>query len=437
MMRSCGVIARAAVVMVVLCSLSNGASTARGSSNIYAVDLKAAKHHEADARAAWTDAVGDLAVLRAKQPGARRSLEHWKVVAQTRWDRAHAAQARADEAQQSVTEARTRARDREAEAGARLASRTRTWQRDRATWIAAAWLVLAALLAVGVAVVAGAIRRREPEDVSNRGAVVSSAVVGGAVAVYLMSLIGLLWLADAAVFVSLLAVSGAAAAVMVAGLALGWRRPAALARLGRPVLSGAIAVVGAAVVAAVLVGGLRPGRPAPEVLPVQVVALAADARTAAPLPQAVRDRGAQAAALKTAAKAATDIRDAASQRVTALSQQALQAVNRRTREQRAIDHWTTTVRQTQADYDEYQRLLDDEDSLLDDPASSDESVPDPLDDLPDETGVPDVPVVPDAGSPTTGDFGSGTGSVGLCNDGTTSDSVGRQGACSHHGGVAR
>ena len=39
------------------------------------------------------------------------------------------------------------------------------------------------------------------------------------------------------------------------------------------------------------------------------------------------------------------------------------------------------------------------------------------------------------GAPTTRDFGSGSGSVGRCSDGTYSDSVGRPGACSHHGGV--
>ena len=38
-------------------------------------------------------------------------------------------------------------------------------------------------------------------------------------------------------------------------------------------------------------------------------------------------------------------------------------------------------------------------------------------------------------APTTEDFGSGSGSVGRCADGTLSDSIGRPGACSHHGGV--
>jgi hypothetical protein len=39
-------------------------------------------------------------------------------------------------------------------------------------------------------------------------------------------------------------------------------------------------------------------------------------------------------------------------------------------------------------------------------------------------------------APTTEDFGNGQGSVGQCADGTYSDSVGRPGACSHHGGVS-
>lgn len=37
--------------------------------------------------------------------------------------------------------------------------------------------------------------------------------------------------------------------------------------------------------------------------------------------------------------------------------------------------------------------------------------------------------------PTTDDFGSGSGYVVTCADGTLSDSGGIQGACSHHGGV--
>jgi hypothetical protein len=38
--------------------------------------------------------------------------------------------------------------------------------------------------------------------------------------------------------------------------------------------------------------------------------------------------------------------------------------------------------------------------------------------------------------PTTGAFGNGQGTVGRCRDGTLSDSIGRPGACSWHGGVA-
>lgn len=70
---------------------------------------------------------------------------------------------------------------------------------------------------------------------------------------------------------------------------------------------------------------------------------------------------------------------------------------------------------------------------------------DPVDPMPsDPAPVTPEPVNPDDyndhdgtynGHPTTRNFGDGAGSVGLCADGTESDSVGRQGACSHHGGV--
>jgi hypothetical protein len=67
----------------------------------------------------------------------------------------------------------------------------------------------------------------------------------------------------------------------------------------------------------------------------------------------------------------------------------------------------------------------------DDP-TPDYSTPDdntsPSDDYSDQDGTYD-------GAPTTEDFGTGQGSVGQCADGTYSDSIGRQGACSHHGGV--
>jgi hypothetical protein len=54
-------------------------------------------------------------------------------------------------------------------------------------------------------------------------------------------------------------------------------------------------------------------------------------------------------------------------------------------------------------------------------------------DLSNSTSDPSTDYAPDA--PTTDDFGSGSGSVGQCADGTLSDSIGRPGACSHHGGV--
>lgn len=47
-----------------------------------------------------------------------------------------------------------------------------------------------------------------------------------------------------------------------------------------------------------------------------------------------------------------------------------------------------------------------------------------------------APRYPPPGAPRTEDFGSGRGTRGPCRDGTWSDSIGRRGACSHHGGVA-
>lgn len=64
-----------------------------------------------------------------------------------------------------------------------------------------------------------------------------------------------------------------------------------------------------------------------------------------------------------------------------------------------------------------------EDYGTDDPSDTDPG----YEDAPDDYSTPD--------SPTTEDFGEGTGSVGPCEDGTLSDSIGRPGACSHHGGV--
>jgi hypothetical protein len=58
---------------------------------------------------------------------------------------------------------------------------------------------------------------------------------------------------------------------------------------------------------------------------------------------------------------------------------------------------------------------------------------DPSIDYPPAT--PSDPSTDYPGAPTTEDFGSGSGSVGTCADGTLSDSIGRPGACSHHGGV--
>jgi hypothetical protein len=89
---------------------------------------------------------------------------------------------------------------------------------------------------------------------------------------------------------------------------------------------------------------------------------------------------------------------------------------------RAVSRWSRALVAAQADYDHFQQILDDD-------SDYDLDIGDDIYDDPRYDFDPDL-------SPTTEDFGSGSGSVGLCNDGTLSDSIGRQGACSHHGGVA-
>jgi vacuolar-type H+-ATPase subunit I/STV1 len=135
-------------------------------------------------------------------------------------------------------------------------------------------------------------------------------------------------------------------------------------------------------------------------------------RTAERRADSLEDR---AADLRSRADKAYDELD----QLDSLRTSALERIDRATR---SIDTWTRRLGDAQDDYDSYQELLE------------------PLDDYGYDDYDYDAPDLPDydydyGGPPTTEDFGTGKGSVGLCNDGTLSDSIGRPGACSHHGGV--
>jgi hypothetical protein len=210
---------------------------------------------------------------------------------------------------------------------------------------------------------------------------------------------------------------GAAAAV--AATALGWRRRAGIGR--------AAAMRGALVASALVLSVAAPAsfaatahRPLPQALPAETLRLAHLAETDASMPARVRaaerrveameDRGAD---LRSRADLAYDEWD----RLDALR---TSAVDRSEKATRGIQIWTGRLASAQDDYDIYQELL----QPLDGYGSGDYNYNYDLPELPNYDGAP-----------TTDDFGTGTGSIGLCNDGTLSDSIGRPGACSHHGGV--
>jgi hypothetical protein len=409
------------------------ASAARADSHKnWAGDRKTPKNHLADAQDGLTIAVQDLADAQAGDPAARSSQEHWANVADRRQPRADRADAHAQAARQQVLNERAAARRREEQAVARQAGRTDRWRHDRATWIAIAWLILAATAATAIALLAAAVRRRErPGPTTSRAALTCAGALGFGVGAYLVSFVGVLWLADAVVFTPMLVVAAAAAILLAVGLAAGWRRPEAVGRFEPPRLTAAIGV-GAALVVALIVFGLGQDRPRRDQLPSEVVALAADARANAPLPADVQRGIAKANLLKAAATAAAAKAADAGSRLSILQDQAQNAADRRDRAQRAIARWSAEVADVQQDYDRYQTLLDDQEALATDAPYAGDLSPEPSD----PPSYDDPPTPSYADPPTTEDFGSGSGSVGLCSDGTLSDSIGRQGACSHHGGVA-
>jgi hypothetical protein len=238
------------------------------------------------------------------------------------------------------------------------------------------------------------------------------------------------------VFTPVLAVAAAAAALLPVGLALGWRRSARNTPNRRPAISIVLSLGGVCAVTGLMLVGLSGAKPMPDRLSAEVSTLAAQANVNAPLPAAVRAKLDYANVLHTYAVDATDNANLARDRLAALSNEAEKALAQQRRAQRAISSWSNTVDERQAEYDSYQHLLDEQDALnADDPYTTDDSNGyDPSTDLPDLSDVD--PTIPDTSAGTTEDFGNGSGSVGLCNDGTTSDSIGRPGACSHHGGVA-
>jgi hypothetical protein len=360
-------------------------------------------------------------------------------VADRRWSQADGAHLQADHARTATLAARTVARHRVDDVARRFATHIDRWRHDRAAWIGSAWLILALSGAFAVNVIATAIRRREPDDTtgaSGRAAAACGVTVGVSVATFLASLLVALWTTDANVFTPVLVVAAAAAALLPIGLALGWRRSARDTPMRRQTVSIVLSLGGVCAVTGLMLLGLAHAKPMPDRLSTEVSTLAAQANANAPLPAAVQAKLDYANVLHTYAVDATANANLNRDRLAALSNEAEKALAQQRRAQRSISSWSNTVDERQAEYDSYQGLLDEQDALsADDPSTSDDSNGyDPSTDLPDLSDVD--PTIPDTSAGTTEDFGNGSGTVGRCNDGTTSDSIGRPGACSHHGGVA-
>jgi hypothetical protein len=255
--------------------------------------------------------------------------------------------------------------------------------------------------------------------------------VGVGIAAYLCALLASLLWADAWAF-SWWPIGAAALGVVaiVAAVLAGWLLPTRLARtrvrLGRAGVPIALLLLTLAAVPAVAAASL--GAPRAEPLDERVVQLAVDHRAEAPLPPRLLELRRRAERLQASAGTARDDASAADNDVSALLASQARADTAMSRAERAIARWSDELEVAQAEYDDFQSLLDDSYEDLD---LDDELYDLDLDEL-DDLDYDDVRGL----SPTTEDFGSGSGSVGQCADGTYSDSIGRPGACSHHGGVA-
>ena len=285
-------------------------------------------------------------------------------------------------------------------------------------WITAA----TALFALGVAFCLAADAVRQRQEAIERGAARSAALLGAAVALFLAGLQLLLWRADAWLASwPVVAISGLGVVALIGGTAMGWRQQAALThrQLRRVVIAPAVLLTtGAVMLGAVATAAERPKEPRLSGLTMR---LAAAARTDAPMPATAFRLRRHADRLVDQTSRATTLADELAVQYARVDDAKTSAGDRTAQARRSLALWHDRVNNVRADYDDYQQLIT---------PTSDE----PL--LPADTLPSYVPPPQSYGYPTTRDFGTGNGSIGTCADGTLSDSIGRSGACSHHGGVS-
>jgi hypothetical protein len=258
-----------------------------------------------------------------------------------------------------------------------------------------------------------AYRRRKgaSPDTDTQAANRLSVTLGVVVASLLALLLVLLSVFDAFVF-SWWAVLAALAVIAVpVCFALGWQQRAPFDRAGA---SRVLAGIAGALLAALLVLpiGVAAATQQPELrgMEASTEALAIAKRDGEPLPVSVQSLIDRTADAQSKAHSAQTDRDS-------VADELAEAERIRDKARRQIAHRSTAVAEDQDNVDHLQTEYDDWEDLQQDLDSYDTD--------PDLT-----PSIPDVGS-----GGTGGGSYGLCQDGTPSYSIGKQGACSHHGGV--
>lgn len=315
-----------------------------------------------------------------------------------------------------MTAGRARAKTTVLAAQRSLRARIAGWRSGRRLAVSAAAAVVAVALAAVLLLTA--LRLFEHVSDPHRRAAWLAVALGAVVAFCLVVLIATLqwadaWQPDWPPIAAAAAIIGLPATVIAAA----WRAPERLRRR-RPAVASVGAFAAALVVAPAAIAASS-NRPQPPHLPSHLLSLAYAANTDAPMPAAVRRLRTTADALDARAAAADEQAQAAESSVQRYVSLKSDAQRQRKAATRSLDEQTARLDDVQREYDSYADLLA------------------PTTDQP--TSPPDVPAtepqLPDVSPPTTEDFGQGSGSVGVCADGTLSDSIGRPGACSHHGGI--
>ena len=407
-------------------------SPALADTNIWKGDLKRAHERLDAAQARYDAATRDIVAANSQLPAAEHAVDRLRPIANRAQRRATRANVRATRRERVEDDRRGRAvklvRRLHHEHVAALA----TWRASRVRWVSVAAVLVALAIALALLAVVARARREGGVD-RGRQANVAGVSLGVAVAVYLCGLLAALLWTDTFRYAGWpVAAALGGSAAMIAAVAMAWNASTRLAgpltRLGRaagvPVVAAALAALAPAAVAA------SDGRPAAHDAAAETQILAAQGREHAPY--SLRTRHRRAIAERSSIRAADSSRrlTEAADEASRLRHELTDAQDRQGRAQIEIGKRGAEVADVQKDYDEYQQLLEDEAALDGDGSDSPDSALPPLN-LPDDPGSD-----PDLGyPPTTEDFDSGTGSIGICADGTLSHSIGHQGACSYHGGV--